>query len=257
VHTLHGALDEAFAAAYDDVLAFAPHVEMISLSHAQRAPRRDFPWLATIPNAVDLQLYPARRSAARKHLLWVGRMCADKGPDRAIEVAREAGLPILLAGKMREPAEREYFERHVEPRLGSAAHYIGEADRDTLVSLLHETIALVNPIEWPEPFGLVMIEAMACGVPVLATRRGATPEVIEDGVTGFLVDDYREMAAVLPFVATIAPEACRSEAERRFSPEVMVDRYLSAFAAAIANRGLEAADHTAATRARVVASSAF
>ena len=244
VHTLHGALDEAFAAAYDDVLAFAPRTSVISLSLAQRTPRPGFPWIANIPNAVDLGRYTVRTRAAGTHLLWIGRMCADKGPDRAIEVAREAGLPLVLAGKMREATERAYFERHVEPRLGSTVRYVGEADRETLVRLLHEAIALVNPIEWPEPFGLVMIEAMACGVPVVATRRGAAPEVIESGVTGVLVEDYREMARMLPFVAEIDPATCRAEAERRFAPKVMVDRYLGAFTSAIIGRGREAQDET-------------
>jgi len=245
VHTLHGELDEEFALAYDDVLAFAPQTAMISLSHAQRTPRPAFPWIANVPNAVDLQRYTPRPHAVGAHLLWIGRMCAEKGPDRAIDVARDAGLPILLAGKMREPAEQAYFERHVEPRLGSTARYVGEADRATCVSLLHEAIALVNPIEWAEPFGLVMIEAMACGVPVLATRRGAAPEVVEHGVTGYLVDDYREMARALPLVADIAPATCRAEAQRRFSPKTMVDRYVRAFATAIARRGREAADEIA------------
>jgi glycosyltransferase involved in cell wall biosynthesis len=258
VHTIHGALDEEFAAAYDDMLEFAPRTSMISLSLAQRTPRPDFPWIANIPNAVDLRRYAVRERAAGTHLLWVGRMCADKGPDRAIDVARDAGLPLVLAGKMREAAERAYFERHVEPRLGSTVRYVGEADRDTLVRLLHDAIALVNPIAWPEPFGLVMIEAMACGVPVLATRCGAAPEIIESGVTGVLADDYRELAGMLPLVREIAPETCRAEAERRFAPRVMVDRYLAAFTAAIVGRGREAHDESVGSGLLpVLASEAF
>jgi glycosyltransferase involved in cell wall biosynthesis len=236
VHTVHGPLDDTFAPSYDDALAFAPDAWMISLSLEQRTPRPDYPWIANVPNAVDLKRYSARESARGTHLLWIGRMCADKGPDRAIEVAREARLPIVLAGKLREPAECAYFEQHVEPRLGRGARYVGEADHATLEELLHDAIALVNPIEWPEPFGLVMIEALACGVPVLATRRGAAPEIIVDGVTGCLVDDYREMAAAVPAVAAIPPETCRAEAERRFSQRLMVDRYASAFAAAAERR---------------------
>ena len=257
VQTLHGALDENFTAAYDDVLAFAPRMSMISLSLAQRTPRLGFPWIANIPNAVDLGRYTVRSRAAGTHLVWIGRMCADKGPDRAIDVAREADLPLMLAGKMREPAERAYFERHVEPRLSSTVRYVGEADRETLVTLLHEAIALVNPIEWPEPFGLVMIEAMACGVPVVATGRGAAPEIIESGVTGVLVEDYREMARMLPLVAEIDPATCRAEAERRFAPKVMVDRYLSAFTSAIIDRGREAQDETDGPVPPVLASEAF
>ena len=235
VHTVHNALGSAATPAYDAALAFASEAHVVSLSHQQRRPRPAYPWIATIPNAVDLLRYPCRARAGGDHLVWIGRMCHDKGPDRAIAVARQAGLPILLAGKMHTPVEREYFDRRVKPQLGRSARYVGEADKDTVVKLLHSAIALLNPIEWAEPFGLVMIEAMACGVPVLATRCGAAPEIIVDGVTGFIVDDHHAMADMLPALAAITPEACRAEAVRRFSPDLMVDRYLAAFRTVIAS----------------------
>ena len=184
VHTVHNALDEALARAYDAALALTPRVQMISLSSQQRRPRPAYPWLANVPNAVDLLRYPCRTQANGGYLLWIGRMCFEKGPDRAIEVARQAGLPILLAGKMHTPDERAYFAARVAPHLNRNVSFVGEADKTTVVSLLHGAIALLNPIQWDEPFGLVMIEAMACGVPVIATRRGAVPDVVSDGVTG-------------------------------------------------------------------------
>jgi glycosyltransferase involved in cell wall biosynthesis len=234
VHTVHNALDAGLTRAYDGALALARTAHLVSLSSRQRRPRPAYPWISTIPNAVDLMRYPCRTRARGEYLLWIGRMCHDKGPDRAIEVARKAGLPILLAGKMRTEAERSYFARCVKPWLGGPVRYVGEADRSTVVKLLHGAIALVNPIDWPEPFGLVMVEAMACGVPVLATRHGAAPEIVVDGITGFIVDDYHSMAGAIPHVAAITPAACRAVAERRFSPERMVDRYVAAFRAAIA-----------------------
>ena len=239
VHTVHNALDAVLAPAYDGALALAGAARLVSLSRGQRLPRPAFPWIATIPNAVDLARYPCRERVRGEYLLWIGRMCRDKGPDRAIEVARRAGLPIVLAGKMQTEAERAYFARRVEPLLGREARFVGEADRARVVALLHGAIALVNPIAWPEPFGLVMIEAMSCGVPVLATRQGAAPEIVVDGVTGFLVDDHHAMADAIPDVAMISPSACRAVAEQRFSPDRMVERYLAAFRAAIA--GLPAA----------------
>ncbi len=234
VHTVHNALDGILAPTYDAALDIAHGARLVSLSPEQRLPRPGLPWIATIPNAVDLVRYPCRSRAPGEYLLWIGRMCREKGPDRAIEVARQAGLPIILAGKMHTAAEREYFERRVLPRLDRSARYVGEADRDTIVSLLHGALALVNPIDWPEPFGLVKIEAMACGVPVLATRCPGAPEIVVPGVTGFLADDYRSLADAIPAAAAIRPETCRAEAERRFSPSLMVHRYVNAFRAAIA-----------------------
>jgi glycosyltransferase involved in cell wall biosynthesis len=237
VHTVHNALDDDLAPAYDAALALARDARFISLSRQQRRPREMYPWIANVPNAVDLQAYPCRTRGRGDYLLWIGRMCHEKGPDRAIEVAREAGLPLLLTGKMHTPQEHAYFAQRVEPWLNDSIRYVGEADRSAVAALLHGAIALVNPIDWPEPFGLVMIQAMACGVPVLATRCGAVPEIVADGVTGFVVGDYRSMAETIAAAAAIAPETCRAEAERCFSPALMVDRYVSAFATAIALDG--------------------
>lgn len=233
VHTVHNALDEALARAYDAALALAPRAQMVSLSSQQRRPRPAYPWIANVPNAVDLLRYPCRTRGNGGYLLWIGRMCFEKGPDRAIEVARQAGLPILLAGKMHTPDERAYFAARVAPHLNRKVRFVGEVDKTTVVSLLHGAIALLNPIEWDEPFGLVMIEAMACGVPVIATRRGAVPDVVSDGVTGIIVDDYRAMAEAIPEASAIPPSVCRHAAEERFSADQLVERYADAFRTAI------------------------
>ena len=121
------------------------------------------------------------------YFLFLNRMTSDKGAHRAAAFARETGINLVLAGKKREPAEHAYFNEHVEPLLGSNVEYVGEVDADEKLALLGSATALLNPIQWPEPFGLVMIEAMACGTPVVATACGAAPEIVRDGTTGLLV----------------------------------------------------------------------
>jgi glycosyltransferase involved in cell wall biosynthesis len=168
------------------------------------------------------------------YLMFLGRMSADKGAHRAVAVATEAGLPLKLAGKCREPAELEYFQEFVEPHLHPGQiEYLGEVTHGEKVELLQDARATLFPIEWEEPFGLVMIESMACGTPVIATRWGAVPEVIEDGRSGIIVDDYREMAGALAAADALEPLDLRRAAEERFSRERMVDDYVGAFETAI------------------------
>jgi hypothetical protein len=148
-------------------------------------------------------------------------MSPNKGPDRAIEVARRAGLPLVLAAKMREPGEIDYFEERVRPLLGPDITFAGEADTNTRLDLLKHAEALVNPICWPEPFGLVMAESLACATPVIALRHGAAPEIVDDAVTGFLCDDLNEMVDAVDRLGDIDRDACRLAAESRFSLERM------------------------------------
>jgi glycosyltransferase involved in cell wall biosynthesis len=148
-------------------------------------------------------------------------------------VARELGLPLKLAGKCREPDELEYFERNVRPDLGGGIEYLGEVDHAGKLQLLQTARAVLFPIDWEEPFGLVMIEAMACGAPVIATRRGAVPEVIDDGLTGIVVDDWRAMPAALERAEAIDPHQQRRVVEERFSQARMVARYEDAFQSAM------------------------
>ncbi len=162
-------------------------------------------------------------------MLYLGRMAADKGAHTAIAIARKAGVPILLAGKMREPAEFEYFETQVGPLLGDDARYLGEVPQEHKVQLLADARAVLFPIRWNEPFGLVMIEALACGTPVLAFPEGAAPEVIEDGRTGFLCHDEASMAEALGRIETIDRSACRAAVEGYFSTERMVREHLDLF----------------------------
>jgi glycosyltransferase involved in cell wall biosynthesis len=145
----------------------------------------------------------------------------------------ETGLPLKLAGKMQEPKEREYFHELVEPHLVDGIEYLGEVTHGEKVELLQNARATLFPIEWEEPFGLVMIESMACGTPVIATRWGAVPEVIEHGVTGIVVDDYRIIPAALDEADRLDPVEIRRHAEHRFAPERMVADYLRAYRAVL------------------------
>jgi glycosyltransferase involved in cell wall biosynthesis len=225
LHTVHGPLTGAAGRVYASLAHVAPHAAYASLSHAQREPLPDLAWEANIPNGIDLAAHPQRSAAGGDYLLWLGRMTEEKAPDLAISIAEEAGIPLVLAGKRQDAHERHYFAEQVEPRLGRGAVYVGEVGLRRRVKLLHGAIALLNPIQWPEPFGLVMCEAMACGVPVLATRRGSTPEVVEHGRSGLLADDWRDLVGCIDAARALDPAECRQVVVERFSVERMVAGY--------------------------------
>jgi glycosyltransferase involved in cell wall biosynthesis len=233
VHTLHGPLDGEPGEVYERIARLAPRVGFISISLNQRKPRPDLPWIANCPNALDFSLYPCKPHRG-DYLLFLGRMSADKGAHRAIAVARETGLPLKMAGKKQDPKEVEYFAEYVEPHLVGGIEYLGEVTHGEKVELLQDARVTLFPIEWEEPFGLVMIESMACGTPVIATRWGAVPEVIEDGRSGIVVDTYRDMPAALEQADALDPIECRRYVEEWFAPERMVANYVEAYEKAIA-----------------------
>jgi len=232
VHTLHGPLDGELGIIYKHLVQLVPGLGLISISLNQRRPIPDLPWIGNCPNAIDLSVYPCHPHRG-DYLLFLGRMTADKGCHRAIAVAMEAGLQLKIAGKNREPKEREYFDAFVGPHLHGGIEYVGEVSHGEKVELLQNARATLFPIEWEEPFGLVMIESMACGTPVIATRRGAVPEVIEHGRSGIIVNDYRLMPAALEEADQIDPWECRHFVEERFAPERMVAEYVEAYREAI------------------------
>jgi glycosyltransferase involved in cell wall biosynthesis len=237
LHTVHGPLDGEAGEIYALLGRVAPHVGLISLSLNQRRLKPDLPWVANCPNAIDLSLYPAKPHKG-DYLLFLGRMSPDKGCHRAIGVAMELDLPLKIAGKSRERSERQYFAEFVEPHLGQhGIEYLGEVSHGHKVELLQDARATLFPIEWEEPFGLVMIESMACGTPVIATRHGAVPEVIEHGRGGIIVDHYREMAGALEAADALDPAECRRYVEERFAPERMVADYVEAYETALAGAG--------------------
>jgi len=235
-HTVHGPLEGAPGRLYEQVVSLAPRVKLISISMNQRGSKQGLPWIANCPNALDLSVYPFRRKSGGDYLLFLGRMSPDKGAHRALAVALETGLPLKIAAKCREPLEIRYFDEFIRPHLGGSIEYVGEVGHADKVDLLMGARALISPIDWEEPFGLMMIEAMACGTPVISTRRGAAPEIIEHGRTGVIVDNYREMEdpAVLEQADSLDPADLRREVEERFSPERMVADYVAAYEATIA-----------------------
>ncbi|MGE0057142.1 MAG: glycosyltransferase family 4 protein [Dehalococcoidia bacterium] len=181
-------------------------------------------------NAIDVESFPFLASK-QEFALFLGRFIDYKGPHLAIDAAERAGLPIVLAGKIALPEEREYFERCIRPRLRPGhVEYVGEAGAIEKRELLGNARVLLMPLLWDEPFGLVMSEAMACGTPVVAYRRGAAPEIIDDGRTGYLVDDIEEMIAAIECLDAIDPLACRAHVEQHFSPRALADRYLDLYA---------------------------
>jgi glycosyltransferase involved in cell wall biosynthesis len=174
-----------------------------------------------IHHGMDLESVPVGTGKGG-YAAFLGRMCADKGPQEAIAVARKAGVPLKIAAKMREDAEREYFEAEIEPLLGNDVEYVGEVDEKGKYELLGAAVAMLNPIQWSEPFGLVMIESLACGTPVVATGAGSVPEIVDDGRTGYVRDGADDLASCLTAATDLDRAACREDAETRFSTARMV-----------------------------------
>ena len=217
LHTVHGTLAGEVGKLYSQIAAVAPGVGLVSLSLNQRKPCPDLRWVANIPNALDLSAYPVHPHRG-DYLLYLGRLSPDKGCHRAIDVAEEVGAPLKIAGKMHDAAEKYYFETEVRPRLSERVEYLGEVSHGEKVDLLQNARATLFPIQWEEPFGLVMIESMACGTPVIATRRGAVPEVVADGRTGIVVDEASEMAGALEAADALDPLECRLPVRLRDRP---------------------------------------
>jgi glycosyltransferase involved in cell wall biosynthesis len=232
VATLHGPADQAtqrmLSSLRDDV-AF------IAISEYQRQGFPDLRFVGTIPNAVDVEHQPF---GAEKddYFLFVGRMNPEKGAHTAIEVAHRLGTRLIMVGKVNEGLEREYFAREVEPHLTERIHFRGEVDHETKVELYRRARCTLFPIQWPEPFGLVMIESLACGTPVIAFRYGSVPEVIEHGRTGFVVDTVDEMVAAAERIDEIDPAECRRAVEERFGRDAFVGAHERAYEELVAER---------------------
>jgi glycosyltransferase involved in cell wall biosynthesis len=217
VTTAHGPFDATLGPVYRAMRGVA----VVAISHDQAATASGVPVAGVIHHGLDVESVPVG-SGGGGYASFLGRMAPEKGPREAALVARAAGVPLRMAAKLREPAEREYFDAEVRPLLCSDVEFLGELGCAEKLELVGNSFALLNPIQWAEPFGLVMIEALATGTPVVATPVGSAPEIVDDGVTGFLRSGCLPLAAALLDAAQLDRAACRAVAARRFSTERMV-----------------------------------
>jgi glycosyltransferase involved in cell wall biosynthesis len=198
---------------------------LVAISDAQRRVNRSLPWTATIYHGLPLDDLPPRPVKGTGPVLWLARFTPDKGPDLAIQACRAAGLPLVLAGKCNEPTEQRYFRETVEPMLGPDVTLEINPERERTMELLRSARCLILPIRWEEPFGMVMLEAMATGTPVVALNRGAVPELVRAGETGLICEEPAELPDALREVSAIDPDACLEQVRRSFSADVMASRY--------------------------------
>ncbi len=232
VHTLHGPFDDQRSELYR---RHGGKVILVAISEAQRSQAPDGVVCdRVIPNPIDLDEWPFRDEKERS-LLFMGRMDPDKGPERAIAAARAASSELVLAGPV-QPDQETFFETAVAPHVDDRQiRYVGPVEGARRTRLFARSRGLLMPIEWPEPFGLVMVEALACGTPVIAFDRGSASEIIEDGRTGFLVGDVDGMAAAIRRLDEIDPAVCRASVAGRFGLEHVVELYEAVYAAAVAD----------------------
>jgi glycosyltransferase involved in cell wall biosynthesis len=232
VTTAHGPFEGDCGAVYR---AFAKSVPVIAISRHQAATAH-VPIAAVIHHGIDCERNSMGKGKGG-YAAFLGRMSPTKGVTIAIRAARAAGIPLRIAAKMEDYDEHEYFAEHVKPLLGGDVEYVGEVGGDTKQHLLGDAMCLLNPIMWPEPFGMVMIEALACGTPVVSTPAGAAPEIIDDGVTGFLRSDEAALAIALGKVGSIDRQTCRLVAEERFSIVRLAAEHAALFARLIEANG--------------------
>jgi glycosyltransferase involved in cell wall biosynthesis len=245
VTTMHGRLDlpalEALYRQFTDM-------PLVSISNSQRAPLGFANWAATVYHGLAREICPfnpafhaAAPAARERYFAFLGRVSPEKGLGRAIEIARRAGSVLRIAAKI-DPADREYFETLIKPQLGRRGiEFIGEVNEAQKPAFLGNAAALLFPIDWPEPFGLAMIEAMSCGTPVIAWRNGAVPEIVEHGVTGDIVDSIEAAVAALEKAARLDRAQVRRRFEERFSAQRMARDYLSVYRALGRRRAMAAA----------------
>jgi glycosyltransferase involved in cell wall biosynthesis len=233
IHTLHGPFNRDTGAFYRE---HSEDAWLVAISEAQRdsAPR-GVRIAGVVPNPIEVADWPLETDK-NGYVLWMGRFADDKGAHRAIAAAREADVPLVLAGPV-QPGQEPYFEQEIEPHVdGDRVRYAGEVGGAEKQKLFAKARALLMPIRWNEPFGMVMVEALACGTPVIAFPEGAASEIVQDKLNGYLVDDEESMAAAIADLDKIDPEACRESAASRFSPEIVADGYVQIYRRALGPR---------------------
>lgn len=225
--TLHGRLDIADLKPF---YAVFPDFPLVSISDDQRSPMPPVNWAGTVHHGLPTDLLPFTARPEGGYLAFLGRISPEKRPDRAIEIARRAGLPLKIAAKI-DKADQAYWDASIGPLVAASpdVEFVGEINDERKAAFIGNARALLFPIDWPEPFGLVMIEAMACGTPVIAFRQGSVPEIIDDGVTGFVVRDVAEAAAAAGRVHRLDRHEVRAVFEERFTADRMAQDYVEIY----------------------------
>ena len=224
--TVHGRLD---LPEVGPVYRAFPHSSFVSISDSQRSPLPDLNWVRTIYHGLQLQNFSYHPDHGQ-YLAFLGRISREKHPEWAIRIAKEAGVSLKIAAKIEGRASQDYFDEILAPEIdGNFIQYVGEIHEEQKSDFLGNARALLFPIDWPEPFGLVMIEALACGTPVLARPCGSVPEILADGITGFLSNDLSELASRVHDIPSISRKRCREWAEQRFSVDRMTEEYIHVY----------------------------
>ncbi|WP_020524758.1 glycosyltransferase family 4 protein [Catelliglobosispora koreensis] len=230
VVTVHGPVNGDLGLLYKSL---RDHIQLVAISHRQRELAPGLPWIGTVHNALSIHDWPYQERK-EDYALFLGRFHQDKGAHLALDAAHAAGIPLVLAGKCAEPVEKEYFDREIQPRMTSSDHFYGMANAEEKRILLAAAKCLLFPIQWEEPFGMVLIEAMACGTPVIALRGGAVSEIVGHGETGLICDHPHELAEAIRQVHQINPAACRRRVTLRFNADRLASGYENAYRAAMA-----------------------
>jgi glycosyltransferase involved in cell wall biosynthesis len=225
VTTLHGRLD---LPEHQPMFSTFSHIPVVSISNAQRRPVRNANWVRTIHHGLpERSLMP--QESSHDYFAFLGRIAPEKRVDRAIHIAQGCGVPLKIAAKV-DKADHDYFEESIRPMMdGPGIEYIGEITDGEKATFLSGAKALLVPIDWPEPFGLVMIEAMACGTPIIAYNRGSVPEIVEDGVTGFIVEDEQSAIGAAYRLPELSRAKVRERFEERFTARRMAQDYLGVY----------------------------
>lgn len=230
VTTLHGPLDVSYQ---QKVYGAYKDANFISISLAQRRPMPELNYVANVYNGIKVENYA---SEPEDYFAFLGRMSPEKGPVQAIQIARRAGVKLLMAAKV-DAVDKEFFSKEVEPLIdGEQVRFIGEVGYDEKIRFLSGAKALIAPIQWEEPFGLFFTEAMVCGTPVIAMKRGSVPEIVMDGVTGFACETVDEAVSKIPLVNGLDRKACHDHVVEKFSAEKMAKDYLAAYESVISRK---------------------
>jgi glycosyltransferase involved in cell wall biosynthesis len=223
VTTTHGRLD---LHEVRRIFRLFPEQRLVSISHDQKKWLPEANWVGTVHNGIAVDHFRLRE-AQGDCLVFLGRISPEKRPDRAIEVARDVGMKLVIAAKV-DAVDQDYYDSAIAPLIRAnrgLIEYIGEVNEHEKDEVLGNAYAYLFPIDWPEPFGLTMVEAMATGTPVIASRNGSVPEIVQDGVTGFVCSTFKELIEAVPKVASLDRVACRRHVERHFTPTAMANGY--------------------------------